>query len=156
MRAEFLELMADIFVNVLEREEKRRSDGGGAGEVLDACPQVLLGGVHQAAIGVVDDHELLRAEKIMRHEKRTKAVVGNDASSVADDVRIASAQAERTNGKSRIHASEHSKFALGSWREPAELVCPRVFLIGFENVVDDGHGANSLAGAPLQRAPIGT
>lgn len=62
MGAELLELVADVFVDVLEGEEERGSDGGGAGAVLDAGAEILLAGVHEAAVGVVDDHELLGAE----------------------------------------------------------------------------------------------
>ena len=65
MGAEFLQLVANIFIDVLEGVEEGRSDGGGSGAILDAGAQVLFGGVHQSAIGVIDDHEFLCAQQMM-------------------------------------------------------------------------------------------
>src|SRR5215472_17755348 len=59
MRSQFLQLMPHVFFDVLESVEKGRRDGGGAGAVLDARAQLLLGRMHQAAVRVVDDHEFL-------------------------------------------------------------------------------------------------
>ena len=58
MRAKLLQLMTDIFVDVLKGIEKCGRDGGGPCAILDPVAQILFRGVHQAAIGVVDDHEL--------------------------------------------------------------------------------------------------
>src|SRR5215469_291601 len=69
MGAELLQLMADVFVEILKGVEECRSDSGGPGAVLDASAQLLLGGMHQAAIRVIDDHELFRAQQIVgNHE----------------------------------------------------------------------------------------
>src|SRR6266478_2979661 len=61
MGAELLQLVADIFFDVLERVKEGGGDSLGPGAVLDSGAQILFGGVHQAAIGVVDDHEFVGA-----------------------------------------------------------------------------------------------
>ena len=73
MGAEFLQLVADIFIDVLEGVEESGSDGGGSGAILDAGAQAVLGGVHQSAIGVIDDHEFLGAEQMMRDDAGSAA-----------------------------------------------------------------------------------
>src|SRR6266852_9509736 len=112
MGAQLLQLVADIFLNVLERVEKGRSDGGGSGAILDAVAQIVLGGGHQSAIGVVDDHDFFRAQQVMRNDERAQGVIGDDAAGVADDVRVAGFEAERANGKARVHAGKDGEFAL--------------------------------------------
>src|SRR5437016_11806298 len=81
MRSQFLQLMLHVFFDVLESVEKGRRDGGGASAVLDARAQLLLGGVHQAAVGVVDDHEFLGFQQVVGDKQRAQGVVGDDARS---------------------------------------------------------------------------
>ena len=81
MSAQLLQLMAHVFVNILEGVKTRRGDGRGSGAVFDAAAKVLFGGVHQAAVGVVDDHEFLGAQLAMRGgaQQGAQAVIGDDA-----------------------------------------------------------------------------
>ena len=51
--------------------------------------KAVLGGVHQSAIGVIDDHEFLGAEQMMRDEQGAQRVVRDDAAGVADNVGVA-------------------------------------------------------------------
>ena len=145
MSAEFLELVADIFVDVLESVEKSGGDGGGAGAILDAGAQVLLTGVHEAAVGVIDDHEFLGAEEMVGDEKGTERIVSDDASSIADDVRIAGFETEGTNGEARIHASKDGELALGTGSEAAEFVSARIEFVGNEDFVNNGHGGEQFS-----------
>src|SRR4029077_16318474 len=69
--AKFLQLMADIFINVLEGVEERGSDSRGPGPVLDSGAQIVLGGQHQTTISVIDDHKFLGAEEIVRNHEGT-------------------------------------------------------------------------------------
>ena len=69
MGAEFLHLVADIFFNVLEGMERGRGDSGGSGPRPDSGAQTLLAGVHQSAIGVIDDHDFLGAKQKMRYQQ---------------------------------------------------------------------------------------
>ena len=88
MRAKLLQLMADIFFDILEGVEERGRDSRGSGAVLDSVPQILLGSMHQAAIGVVDDHELFGVQEIMRYDQGAQRVFGDDAAGVSNDVGI--------------------------------------------------------------------
>ena len=89
MRAQLLQLMADIFLDILEGVKERGRDSRGSRAVLHSVPQILLGGMHQAAIGVVDDHELFGIQEIMRYDQGTQGVFGYDAAGVSNDVGIA-------------------------------------------------------------------
>ena len=48
----------------------------------------MFGCVHQSAIGVIDDHEFLGAQQIMRYDQGAQGVIRDDAAGVADDVGI--------------------------------------------------------------------
>ena len=69
MSAELLQLVTNIFFDVLEGVEEGWRDDGGSGAILDSRAQILFAGVHQAAIGVIDDHDFLSAEQIMRYHQ---------------------------------------------------------------------------------------
>src|SRR5713226_6237567 len=142
--AELLQLVADIFFDVLERVEEGGGDSLGPGAVLDSGAQILFGGVHQAAIGVVDDHEFLGAQQVMRHDQETNSVVRDDAAGVADDVGIALFQAQGANRKTGVHTGQDRELALRARSQFAEFVGARVDFVGGENLVDDAHGEKSL------------
>jgi hypothetical protein len=137
---ELLQLVADVFFDVLEGVEEGGGDRGGSSAILDAGAKILLVGVHQAAIGVVDDHEFFGTEQVVRDDERSDRVFCDDAAGVADDVRISGFQAKRADGKTRIHAREDGQFARGTRRECAEFVRARVDFVGLQHFVDYGHG----------------
>jgi hypothetical protein len=139
VRAELLQLMTNIFVDVLKGVKERRRDGRGPCAILDPVAQILFRGVHQAAIGVVDDHELPGIQQVMRYDKGAQAVLRDDAARVSNDVGVASFQAEGTNGKPRVHASENGKMALGARREFSQFVRARIEFVSLENFVDYAH-----------------
>src|SRR5271154_5656141 len=58
MGTQLLQLMEHIFINVLKRVEPRRSDRRCSSALFDSRAEIVFGRVHQAAIGVIDDHEL--------------------------------------------------------------------------------------------------
>jgi hypothetical protein len=60
MRAQLLQLMADVLLDVPESVKESGSHSRCSGAILYSVAQVLFSGMHQAAIGVVDDHEFLR------------------------------------------------------------------------------------------------
>ena len=97
MSAELLQLVADIFLDVLKGVEKGRGDGGGSRAILDPGAQVLFAGVHEAAIRMVDDHEFLGPEQMMRYHKRAQRVIRDDSAGIADDVRISLFQSQRAS-----------------------------------------------------------
>ena len=89
MRAQLLQLMAHILFNVLEGIKERGRDGRGSRAVLDPVAQIVFGGVHQAAIGVVDDHELFGVQQVMRYDQGAQGVFCDDAAGVSNDVGVA-------------------------------------------------------------------
>ena len=140
MGVELLQLVADIFFDVLEGVEEGWSNCGGSGEILDSGAQIMFAGVHQSAIGVIDDHNFLGAEQIVRYEEGAQRVVRNDAAGIADDVRVSRFQTESTNRKARIHASQDGKLAVGTRGQFAQFMRARVNFICDEDFVDDAHG----------------
>jgi len=138
--AKLLQLVAHVFFDVLEGVEEGWGDGGGSGAILDAGAQIVFVGVHQAAIGVIDDHEFLGAEEMVRDDQGAEGVFGDDAAGVADDVGVAGFQAERADGEARVHTGEDGEFACGTRRECAEFVRARIDFVGLQDFVDYGHG----------------
>src|SRR5258706_9218723 len=112
MGAELLQLVADIFIDVLEGVEEGGSNGGSSGAILDLVAQIVLGGVHQSAIGVIDDHEFFSAEEMMRNDERAQRVVGDDAAGIADDVGVSFLESQSTSGEAGIHSGGEGGGAL--------------------------------------------
>src|SRR6267378_4173741 len=86
--AELLQLVANIFFDAMEGIEEGGCNSGGSGAILDSGAQIMFGGVHQSAIGVIDDHDFLGAQQIVRHDQRAQGVFCHDATGVANDVRV--------------------------------------------------------------------
>ncbi len=139
MGAELLQLMPDIFFDVLERIEKSRSDRRGSRAILDSGAQILFGGVHQSAIGVIDDHDLLGAQEKVRYDQGAQGVIRNDAASIADDVSISLFQSQGASRKAGIHTSQDGEFAFGTRAQPAQFVRSRVNFVCRKDFVDDTH-----------------
>ncbi len=119
--AKLLQLMTDIFVDVLKSVEKRGRDGCSSSAILDSVAQILFGGVHQAAIGVVDDHELPGVQQVMRYDEGAQSVFGDDAAGISNDVGVARFQTERANRQASIHTGEDGEMTLGARRETAAI-----------------------------------
>jgi hypothetical protein len=65
MGAKLLQLMAHIFLDILEGVEEGRGDSGGSGAIPNSCLQILFVPIHQSAISVINDHEFFGAKQIM-------------------------------------------------------------------------------------------
>ena len=76
MRLDPFHLGSHIFLQVIESVEMCRLGGARASFFLESFAQsVVLEGQH-AAIGVVDDDELLRAQQVMRNDERPQGIFG--------------------------------------------------------------------------------
>ena len=106
MRAELLQLMTNIFVDVLEGVKERGRDRRSSRAILDSCAQILFRGKHQSTICMVDDHEFFGVQKVVGDDQRTEGILRDDAAGVSNDVGVASFQAESANRKPRIHAGQ--------------------------------------------------
>lgn len=147
MRPQFLQLMAHVLFDVLKGKKECRRDCRSPTSILDSRAQILLAGVHQPAVGVIDDHEFLGFEEVVRYQQRAQAIVGHNAASVADNMRVASCQAECADGKPRVHASKNGKLSSRPRSQIPQLMRSRVNLIRFENFVNHAHCEDSLAWA---------
>ena len=140
MCAELLQLVADIFFDVLEGVEEGRSNRGGSSAILNSGPQILFAGIHQSAIGVIDDHDLFGAQQIVRYDQRAQGVLRNDAARIADDVRVPRFQTQGANRKPRIHTGQDCELALRTWGQFSQFMGARVYFVCCEDFVDDAHG----------------
>jgi hypothetical protein len=101
------DLAADILLDVFEGMEGGGRDGGDAGLVLEFVEELIVGEGDHAAIGVVDDDEFLGAQQVMRNDQGAQRVFGGDAAGVANNVSVASFEAEKLfDAEARVHAGE--------------------------------------------------
>src|SRR6266702_1753538 len=84
--------------------------------------QLTLGVLHQAAIRVIDHHDLLRAQDVVRKQQRANGVVRDYATGVTNDVSVARLKAQGPFPKSSIHTCQYSEFPRWSWRDFIRIV----------------------------------
>jgi len=140
MRAELLQLVTDILVDVLEGVKERGRDRCGSRAILDSVAQILFGSKHQTTICMVDDHEFLGVQKVVGDDQRTEGIFRDDAAGVSNDVRVTRFQAESANRKPRIHTCQDGEMALGTRREFSQFVGAGVKFVSLEDFVDYAHG----------------
>ena len=97
--------LAHVGVDVGEGlDRERRRDPG---RLLQLGAEAVVGDLLHAAVGVVDQHHLARAQPPLRDRQRADHVVGDDAAGVAQHVRLAVAQPERGEDvEPRVHAGD--------------------------------------------------
>ena len=118
MRFHALHLKADVRFEIIERMEMRRLTRDNSHLLREFCPQFVLLHFQQAAVGVVDDDELLRVEQMMRNDQRAQGIFGGDASGITDHVRVSGMQAQAVlEQDAGIHAGENRDVAAGADRE---------------------------------------
>jgi hypothetical protein len=101
------DLAANILLNVLEGVKVRWDYGGNASLLLELVEELIVGKSDHAAIGVIDDDKFLRAQQMMGNDQGTQRVFGGDAAGVANDVGVASFEAEELlDAEARVHAGE--------------------------------------------------
>src|SRR5712691_5835274 len=107
---------------------------------LDLAAEVVVAEGQHAAVGVVDEHDLLGPKQALRDRERADLVVGDDTARVPDHVRVALAQPEQPVGiQTRIHAGNDRDSLRGRQRQRPlveALGVPRRVL---EQLVDDRH-----------------
>src|SRR5438552_12681765 len=82
---------------------------------------VVLEGEH-AAVGVVDQDDLVGPQQALGDDQRSNGVVGGDAAGVADDVRVALDESEDlVHVEAGVHAGQHRQ-VLGRRQGKAPLV----------------------------------
>jgi len=133
--------LADIDVGVTERL------GGPAGLDarfrLDAGLEVVIGEGEHAAVGVVNQDDLARAEQALADRQGPDLVIGDHAARVADHVCVALGQAENAvDVQPGVHASHHGHVLGRRQRQlAAEGAC--IPLVVREQFVSDRHDAGS-------------
>jgi hypothetical protein len=91
-----------------------RPFGLDSGLGLDIGLEGVVGEGEHAAVGVVDEDDLLGSEQPLGDRQRADLVVGHDAAGVADDVRVALLEAEQAVGvQPRVHARDNRDLAPG-------------------------------------------
>ena len=88
MRSHLLDLLAHVFFKVIESMEGSGCYGRRSSLLLKFRAQILILKRQHAAVGVIDDDEFLRAEKLVRNDERAQGVLGDDPSGIANDVGV--------------------------------------------------------------------
>src|SRR4249919_2173095 len=86
MRFYALHLLADVRLKVVESIEMSGFTGHNTHLFGQLRAQFVFLNLEQAAVGMVDDDELLRVEQVMRDDQRAQRVFGGDAAGVTDHV----------------------------------------------------------------------
>src|SRR5579872_1102828 len=94
MRLDGSHLLPDIFFEVVKRIKARGRIGLRSHLFDEAILEFVFANSQEAAIGVIDDDELLRIEQVMRDYQRADRVFCSNASCVADHVRVAGTKSE--------------------------------------------------------------
>ena len=140
--------MAHIRIDVAEGLDRPgRRD---ARRLLQLGAEAVVAERLHAAVGVVDQHHLTRAEAPLRDRERADHVVGDDAAGVAQDVGLAVAQAEHLEDvQARVHARDDRQPAAGAHVQVPRGQRGRERLIVCEQLVDRGVIASAYAFARI-------
>ena len=131
--------LQDVEVEVLEGLGVPRDGDAGLGLELGA-ELAVVERLH-AAVGVVDEDDLLGPHQPLGDRERADLTVGDDAAGVADDVRVALAQAEqREEVDPRVHARHDGEPALRRALEAPAVEARGVRLGVADQVVVARHG----------------
>lgn len=126
MSLDAVDLLADIFFQIIECVEVRRFAGDGAHFFGELRAEFVLFYLQQATIGVVDDNEFLCVEQVMGNDQRADRIICGDASGVANHVSVAGpetqAMLEQDTG---IHASQDRGVAARADRKVSQVKTAR-------------------------------
>ena len=132
VRLHTLHLQADVCFQVVEGVEMRGFVCGGSHLLGQASFEFVFAHLQQAAVGVVDDDELLRVEQVMRDDQRAQGVVGGDAAGIADHVRVPGMQSQAMlEQDTGIHAGQHGDVPLGADGEISQSEIAREIFVGY-------------------------
>src|SRR5215210_7253849 len=133
--------LADVLLEVGERlRGPLRLD---AGVLLDLAAEVVVLEGEHAAVGVVDEDDLLGAEQPLRDRQRADLVVGDDPAGVADHVRVALAEPQQPVWvQSRVHARDDGDLPRRRQRQIALVEALGVRLGVAQQLIGDAHGAS--------------
>ena len=113
-----------------------------SGELSELCAELVLPQLGQAAVGVVDDHHLAGAERVLRDRERADDVVGDDPARVAHQVDLARLQLK---GNVRVHAAVHAEHERELFQrrrtEPGGVEFGRG-AVALEHLIDRRHGSS--------------
>src|SRR5919198_4989897 len=84
--------LPDVLLQVVER--LRRPLGLDSGFLLHLAAELVVAEGEHAAVGVVDQHDLLGSEEALRDCQRADLVIGDYSAGVADHMRVALVQPE--------------------------------------------------------------
>src|SRR5208337_3372603 len=95
VRLDALDLAAHVAGQIAEGMKVTRSECRGPPFAFQPFEQIgVLERLHPA-VGVIDDHELLGAQQVVRNQQRTHRILSDDSAGVADDMSVAGLEPEK-------------------------------------------------------------
>ncbi len=138
MRFHPLHLLPQVGLEVVEGVEMGGLACDNAHFFGQMCPQLVFLDLQQAAVGVIDDDELLGVEQVMGNDQRAQRIVGCDSAGIADHVSVTGVQSEAAlEEDSGVHAGEHCHSTAWFDRQISKIEILNKFRVGFEQFVCD-------------------
>ena len=109
--------------------------------VLDLLLEAVVGERQHAAVGVVDEDDLLGAEQPLTDGQRADLVIGHHAAGVADDVRLTIGQARGaryTSSRASMQATTATCLLGGSGSGPLNPAAYASLFFRYSSVTDTG------------------
>ncbi len=130
--------LAHVRVEVGERLDRpRRRD---ARRLLQLGAKPVVAECLHAAVGVMDQHHLARAQAALRDSQRADHIVGDHPTRIAQHVRLAVAQAQRREHvQARVHARHHRQPPAGLDIQMPGGQRPRERAVVLQQLVDRVH-----------------
>ncbi len=138
MRFHAPDLLTEVFFEIIEGMKVGGCTERGSHFLGELFLEFVLAHFEQAAIGVIDDDELLGIEEVMGNYQRAQRVFGGDTAGIADHVRVSGTQTKTAlEENSGVHTGQHGDAAARLNREVSEVEVFNKFLVGFEQFVGD-------------------
>src|SRR5918994_3344348 len=125
--------------------------GRSPGRLLEPFGELLVGEGRHAAVGVVEQDDLLGAEPMLGDRERADGVVGEHTSGVAEDVGLALVQPQHPRwDEARVHARQHGDPLRGCLLEIGFLKALRIGARVLQHPIGLAH-RGAILSAPSRR-----
>src|SRR5215210_1707913 len=132
------DVLLHTFLYVRKRQEIDRA-GIGTNVLLDLGVKIRIVEGEHAAVGMMDDGNLIGAEQALRDDERAEGVPGS-TSRVPNHMRISLLNSESMRrDDASVHASQDCQLPARRHRQVTPVKCPDIFCVRFEQLIAGRH-----------------